>query len=197
MIRNLLILLSLFLVSGVSGQNREGRKPKMDFYVNPTLNVGYNLGNSIKDNQNKDSPYYQQYISPYLPNKITYGLTVVGGYNFLPNFALGTGLKYSFIDDNFHMMYWVIQPKFIFGPGDEPFFIDASYGKQINHSAVSNSNFWGLKLGKQISFSKRLSQEGGLVLESHEFKNSSSLFIGISYGITLFSNKDYTGYGQD
>ncbi|WP_261511381.1 hypothetical protein [Chryseobacterium paludis] len=169
----------------------------MDFYINPSLNLGYNLGNSIKDNQNSDSPYYQQNIAPYVPNKITYGMTVVGGYNFLPNFALGTGLKYSFIDSNFHLLYWVIQPKFIFAPGDEPFFIDVNYAKQINNSVVSNAEMWGLKLGKQISYSKRLSQEGGIVLENHKFDQSSAFFIGLSYGITIFSNKNYTGYGED
>ncbi|MEG1589927.1 hypothetical protein [Chryseobacterium sp.] len=167
----------------------------MNFYVNPTLNVGYNLGNQIKDNQNKDSQYYQQYVAPYLPNKITFGMSVIGGYNFLPNFAIGTGLKYSYIDPNFHMMYWLIQPKFIFNPGDEAFFIDVTYGKQFNKSAVSNSDFWSLKAGLQVAYSKRLSQEGGLVLEGFQLGNSNATFIGISYGITIFSNKNYTVEG--
>ncbi|MCX8531340.1 hypothetical protein [Chryseobacterium luquanense] len=169
----------------------------MNFYLNPTLNVGYNLGNQIKDNQNKDSQYYQQYISPYLPNKLTYGMSVVGGYNFLSNFAIGTGLKYSYIDPNFHMLYWLIQPKFIFNPGDEAFFIDVTYGKQFNKSAVSNSDFWSLKAGLQVSYSKRLSQEGGLVLEGFQLGNSSAVFIGLSYGIIVFSNKNYTVEGID
>jgi hypothetical protein len=193
----LFLFLIFFSISLIYSQNTDGKKPKMDFYINPSLNFGYNLKNSNKDDQNKDSPYYQQYVAPYLPNKITYGMTVVGGYNFLPNFALGTGLKYSFIDSNFHLLYWVIQPKFIFGPGDEPFFIDVNYAKQINHSVVSNAEMWGIKLGKQVSYSKRLSQEGGIVLENHKFDKSSALFIGLSYGITIFSNKNYTGYGED
>ena len=193
----LFLFLIFFSTSLIYSQNTDGKKPKMDFYINPSLNFGYNLKNSSKDDQNKDSPYYQHYVAPYLPNKITYGMTVVGGYNFLPNFAIGTGLKYSFIDRNFHLLYWVIQPKFIFGPGDEPFFIDVNYAKQINHSVVSNAEMWGVKLGKQISYSKRLSQEGGIVLENHKFDKSSALFIGLSYGITIFSNKNYTGYGED
>lgn len=195
MIKNLLLIFVLLFSITVFSQVDDSKKPKMNFYVNPTLNVGYNLGNQIKDNQNKDSQYYQQYVAPYLPNKITFGMSVVGGYNFLPNFAIGTGLKYSYIDPNFHMMYWLIQPKFIFNPGDEAFFIDVTYGKQFNKSAVSNSDFWSLKAGLQVAYSKRLSQEGGLVLEGFQLGNSNATFIGISYGITIFSNKNYTVEG--
>lgn len=195
MIKNLLSIFVVLFSITVFSQVDDSKKPKMNFYVNPTLNVGYNLGNQIKDNQNKDSQYYQQYVAPYLPNKITFGMSVIGGYNFLPNFAIGTGLKYSYIDPNFHMMYWLIQPKFIFNPGDEAFFIDVTYGKQFNKSAASNSDFWSLKAGLQVAYSKRLSQEGGLVLEGFQLGNSNATFIGISYGITVFSNKNYTVEG--
>ncbi|MCD1118038.1 hypothetical protein [Chryseobacterium turcicum] len=167
----------------------------MNFYFNPTLNVGYNVKNHSKRNQNRDSQYYQDYVSPYLPNNFTYGISAVAGYNFLPNFAVGTGLKYSYIDPNFHLMYWLVQPKFIFNPGDEAFFIDVTYGKQINNSVISNSEFWSLKLGLQVAYSKRLSQEGGLVFETLQASRSNTLFIGLSYGITVFSNKNYTVEG--
>lgn len=193
-----IFLLTCLYCSGFAlSQQQQNKKQSMGFYINPTLNLGYNLGNSIRDNQNKDSQYYQQYVSPYLPNKITYGITAVAGYNFIPNLALGSGLKYSFIDDNFHLLYWVIQPKIIFSPGDNPFFVEVNYGKQINNAVVSDAEFWGARLGIQVSYSKRLSQEGGIVLESHKFDNSSAIFVGLSYGITIFSNKNYTGYGED
>ncbi len=78
------------------------------------------------------------------------------------------------------------------------FYIDINYGKQLNHSAVSNTEFWGARLGMQVSYSKRLSQEGGIVLESHKLKEGvDGFFIGLSYGISVFSNKNYTGYGED
>jgi hypothetical protein len=193
-----IFLLTCLYCSGFAlSQQQQNKKQSMGFYINPTLNLGYNLGNRIRDNQNKDSQYYQQYVSPYLPNKITYGITAVAGYNFLPNLALGSGLKYSFIDDNFHLLYWVIQPKIIFSPGDNPFFVEVNYGKQINNAVVSDAEFWGARLGIQVSYSKRLSQEGGIILESHKFDNSSAVFVGLSYGITIFSNKNYTGYGED
>lgn len=189
--KKLLLILSLFLCFKVFSQEKETRKQKMDFYFNPSLNVGLNLA------KEKEIPNNTQYIQPKAPNKITYGITAIGGYNFLPNFALGTGLKYSFIEDNYHLMYWVIQPKFIFAPGDQPFYIDINYGKQINNSVVSDSEFWGARLGIQVSYSKRLSQEGGIFFEGYKLGNSNPFFIGLSYGITIFSNKNYTGYGED
>lgn len=197
MIRNLFLLLFLSISIQIFSQVDQSRKPKMDFYFNPNVNVGYNLGNQIKENQNKDSFDYQHNIAPYLPNKYTYGISAIGGYQFLPNFAIGTGLKYSYIDPNFHIMYWMIQPKVIFNPGDEAFFIDLTYGKQFNNSVVSNAYFWGLKAGLQVAYSKRLSQEGGLFLEGTQLGNASAVFIGISYGITIFSNKNYTIEGID
>lgn len=192
MIRNLFLVVLLMISLQLFSQVDPSKKPKMDFYLNTNLNAGYNLGNRIKENQNKDSYDYQQNVAPFLPNDFTYGISAIGGYNFLPNFAIGTGLKYSYIDPNFHIMYWVIQPKVIFNPGDEAFFIDLTYGKQFNQSVVSNADFWSLKAGIQVSYSKRLSQEGGLFLEGAQLGNTGAVFIGISYGITIFSNKNYT-----
>jgi hypothetical protein len=57
-------------------------------------------------------------------------------------------------------MSW-FSPK-LFLSGDRPFYIDLNYGKQINNSVVSDSEFWGGRLGMQVSYSKRLSQEGGI-----------------------------------
>jgi hypothetical protein len=192
MMRNLFLVSFLIISLQLFSQVDPTKKPKMDFYFNSNLNVGYNLGNRIKENQNKDSYDYQQNVAPFLPNDFTYGISAIGGYNFLPNFAIGTGLKYSYIDPNFHIMYWMIQPKVIFNPGDEAFFIDLTYGKQFNQSVVSNADFWSLKAGIQVSYSKRLSQEGGVFLEGSQLGNTGAVFIGISYGITIFSNKNYT-----
>lgn len=186
------IFLLIFSFCKAFSQDTETGKSKMDFYFNPSLNVGFNIN---KKKQTSNSQYIENRSS--LGN-LTYGITAVGGYNFLPNFALGTGFKYSFIQDNYHLIYWVIQPKIIFSPGERPFYIDINYGKQLNHSTVSDTEFWGGRLGMQVSYSKRLSQEGGIVFESHRLKDGADgFFIGLSYGITLFSNKNYTGYGKD
>jgi len=193
MMKKILLLLTLCSSLLSFSQNTETKKQKMDFYFNPSVNVGYNL---FKE---KEVPNNTQYIQLKAPNKISYGITAIGGYNFLPNFALGTGFKYSFIEDNYHLVYVMIQPKFIFAPGDRPFYIDLNYGKQINNAVVSDSEFWGARLGMQVSYSKRLSQEGGIVFEGYKLNSSNKnpFFIGLSYGITIFSNKNYTGYGED
>jgi hypothetical protein len=189
--RNLFLIVSLFSCCKFFSQETAVKKQKMDFYFNPSVNVGFKL------NKEKKVPNNTQYIQPKAPNKIAYGITAIGGYNFLPNFALGSGLKYNFIQDNYHLIYWVIQPKFIFDPGDRPFYIDVNYGKQINNSVVSDSEFWGARLGIQVSYSKRMSQEGGIFFEGYKLGNANPFFIGLSYGITIFSNKNYTGYGED
>ncbi|WP_326982788.1 hypothetical protein VUJ46_21965 [Chryseobacterium sp. MYb264] len=191
MIKNLFLLLTLSSSMLVFSQNTEAKKQSMGFYFNPSVNVGLNL----KKERNTD--YNSQYVQQEIPRKLTYGITAIGGYNFLPNFAVGTGFRYSFMQDNFHLIYWVIQPKIIFEPGDRPFYIDLNYGKQLNNAVVNNSEFWGGRLGIQVSYSKRLSQEGGIFFEGHKLGNSNATFIGLSYGVTIFSNKNYTGYGDD
>ncbi|WP_073173316.1 hypothetical protein [Chryseobacterium vrystaatense] len=192
MIKNFLLMVGILSSAVFFSQEKNAKKEKMDFYFNPSLNVGLNL--QTKDNQFTNS----QYIEPKRTGKISYGVTAIGGYNFLPNFALGTGFKYSFIEDNYHLVYWMIQPKIIFSPGDRPFYIDLNYGKQLNNSAISDSELWGARLGMMVSYSKRLSQEGGITFEGYQLNGKSNgFFIGLSYGITIFSNKNYTGYGED
>lgn len=185
-------LLTAFLFSAfLFSQEVKTAQPTMGFYFNPSLNVGFKL------NKEKQVPNNTQYVQAKVPHKLTYGITAIGGYHFLPNFAIGSGFRYAFIEDNYHLVYLMVQPKIIFSPGDRPFFIELNYGKQLNRSVVSDAEFWGGRLGMQVSYSKRLSQEGGIVLESHKLGSSNPFFIGLSYGITIFSNKNYTGYGED
>lgn len=191
MIKKFFFLMAALSFIPALSQDKEMKKQKMNFYFNPSLHVGFNL------TKEKEVPNNTQYIQPDVPHQLTYGITAVAGYHFLPNFALGSGIRYSFIEDNYHLLYWIIQPKFIFTPGDHPFYIDVNYGKQINSSVVSDSEFWDLRLGMQVSYSKRLSQEGGIVFENHRLGNSNPFFIGLSYGVTIFSNKNYTGYGEN
>ena len=192
-----LLALTLILSNFAFAQSGEDRNKTMGFYISPNVQIGYNLGNSIRDGQNKDSPYYQQHIAPYLPNDFTYGVGVVGGYHIVPFFALGTGLKYNYVSDNLHLLNWTIQPKFIFGKDEGKFVVEFEYGKQFNHSNVSNTHYFGGKLGYQDSFSKRLIQEGGLFIYRYNSNVSNAYFIGISVSATIFSNKTYTIYGQD
>ena len=194
--KNILALTLMFSIF-VFGQSEGNNSKTMGFYVSPNLQVGYNLGNSISDNQNQDSQYYQQNIAPNLPNKYTYGVGVTGGYHILPFFALGAGLKYNYVTDNLHLLNWTVQPKLIFGKDEGKFVVEFEYGKQFNQSNINNTHYFGGKLGYQDSFSKNLIQEGGLFIYKYNSEVSDAFFIGISLSATVFSNKKYTVYGQD
>lgn len=194
--KNLLILTLIFSVL-TFGQSEENKSKTMGFYISPNVQVGYNLGNSIKNSQNQDSQYYQQNIAPNLPNKYTYGVGFVGGYHILPFFALGTGLKYNYVTDNLHLLNWTVQPKFIFGKDEGKFIVEFEYGKQFNQSNINNTHYFGGKLGYQDSFSKNLLQEGGLFIYKYNSAVSDAFFIGISVSATIFTKKEYTVYGQD
>jgi hypothetical protein len=196
MIRPLLVLTLLFSAF-VFGQIEEKRSKTMGFYASPSVQIGYNLGNSIKDKENENSPYYQENVRPYLPNDFTYGVGVVAGYHILPFFALGTGLRYNYVTDNLHLLNWTVQPKFIFGKDEGKFTVEFEYGKQFNHSNINDTHYFGGKLGYQDSFSKSLIQEGGLFIYRYNSAVSNAYFIGLSFGATIFSNKKYTVYGED
>lgn len=194
--RILLILTSVFS-SFIFGQSEGDKSKTMGFYISPNLQVGYNLGNSIRENQNQDSQYYQQNAAPNLPNKYTYGVGVTGGYHIFSFFALGTGLKYNYVTDNLHLLNWTVQPKFIFGKEEGKFTVEFEYGKQFNQSNINNTHYFGGKLGYQDSFSKNLIQEGGLFVYKYNSEVADAFFIGISVSATIFSNKKYTVYGTD
>lgn len=190
------ISLVLFSVLGFA-QTSESKSKTMEFYVSPNIQIGYNLNNSVKNKQYQNDEYYQHYVRPYLPNDFTYGIGVVGGYQLLPFFGIGTGIKYNYISDNFHLLNWVVQPKFFIGKDEQKFTIELEYGKQFNHSNISNTKYFGGKIGYQDSFSKNLNQEFGLFLYNGNYTFSNTKFIGISYNITFFSNRNYTVYGEN
>ena len=190
-------LLFLSLIFSVFAFGQSEKSKTMGFYISPNIQAGYNLGNSIAKSQNRDSPYYQQEVAPNLPNKITYGIGVVGGYHILPFFALGTGLRYNYVEDNLHLLNWTVQPKFIFGKEEGKFVLEFEYGKQFNQSNINNTHYFGGKIGYQESFSKHLIQEGGLFIYRYNSHVSNAYFIGLSFGATIFSQKKYTVYGKD
>lgn len=187
----------MILIS-ISGWAQETASNRMGFYLSPTLQVGYNLGNSIKNDQNRDSPYYQEYVRPYLPNDFTYGIGAALGYQMFSFFGIGTGIQYNYIADSLHLLSWTLQPKFFIGKDNGgKTIIELEYGRQLNQAKVNDSEHYGLKLGYQDSFSKRLNQEFGLFLRSDQFKYTNAMFIGAYCSAIIFSNKKYTVYGKD
>ena len=188
----------LFLLISSLGfsQTRSEKRPIQGFYFSPELSAGFNLSNIIEGNRDRDNNPNNPPVN--YPNDFSYGISAVAGFNFIPNLSLGSGLKYTFTSDNFHILYGIIQPRILLNVDDgEPVFIDLTYGFQLNKSAVEAADLYGIKVGKLVSHSKRLSQQGGLYFEGQQLGNTGVTFVGVFYGITLFSNKNYNEYGKD
>lgn len=188
----LLLLFSIFTFS----QKKTEKRPIQGFYFAPEISAGFNLSNIIKSDRDKKTDPNYLYNNDY-PNNFSYGISAVAGYHFVPNVALGGGLKYTYTADNYHILYGIIQPKILFNLDDDPYFIDLTYGFQLNKSAVSDADFWGIKAGVLLSYEKRLSQQAGFFFEGQQLGNNGVVFVGAFYGVTLFSNKNYNKYGKD
>ncbi len=191
------ILIFICISAIAVAQDKKQKRQIQGFYFQPELNIGLNLANIIKEGQDRKNDPYYQYSEHEYPNDFSYGISTVLGYHFFPNFSLGGGLKYNYITDNFHIIYAIVQPKIIINQEDDPFFFDLTYGFKINYAVVEKASFWGLKIGTQFSYSKRLNQQGGIYFESNTLGIDSFPFVGIFYGITIFSNKNYNKYGKD
>ena len=193
--KKIILLVLLFSIFGF-GQTKSEKKPIQGFYFSPELSAGFNLSNIIQSNRDQKNDPKNQYTT--YPNDFSYGTSAVVGFNFIPNLSLGSGLKYTFTSDNFHILYGIIQPRILLNVDDgEPVFIDLTYGFQLNKSVVDNADLFGIKVGKLVSHSKRLSQQGGLYFEGQQLGNTGVTFVGLFYGLTIFSNKNYNEYGKD
>ncbi|MGA9211853.1 hypothetical protein [Kaistella sp.] len=188
----LFLLFSIFVFS----QEKKEKRPIQGFYFSPEVSAGFNLSNMIKENRDRDNNPNNPPVN--YPNDFSYGISAVAGFNFIPNLSLGGGLKYTYTVDNFHILYGIIQPKILLNVDDgEPVFIDLTYGFQLNKSVVDHSDLYGIKVGKLVSHTKRLSQQGGFYLEGQQLGNTGVTFVGVFYGLTIFSNKNYNEYGKD
>lgn len=181
-LKYLLILLS---VLGFSQEN--DKLEKMGLYSTTTMNLGLDLVQMIADRGKSD---YERQISP--PGKFNYGFTSVLGYHLFNRFAFGGGFRYSFVDDNYHLVYALFQSKiYLDDPEEEdPLFLNLNFGKQINRTATNNATVLGLEVGKMEVLNNRFGHQFSLYLDAQIFEQGT-LFVGFSYGITIFSNKDY------
>lgn len=160
---------------------------KLGFFGTAEANVGFDVGAMIKENQ-VTSEYERQKLDP---GKFNYGFTTQVGFQPLQWFAMGTGLRYSYVNPNFHVIYWTLQPYFIISsPKDDEFtFISINYGSQINNTASKNAKLIGLSVGFFEPITKNLGNKFQLSLEAQNFDGNGTLFLGFTYGILLFSNK--------
>ncbi|KQT16820.1 hypothetical protein ASG31_10600 [Chryseobacterium sp. Leaf404] len=150
-------------------------------------NVGFDVAAMIKDSQVSDE-YERQNLDP---GKFNYGFAAQAGYQPLDWFALATGFRYSYVDPNFHVLYWTFQPFFIVSnPKDEEFtYISANFGKQINNTASKNAVLAGFSVGFFEPITQNVGNKFQINLEVQNFDGNSTLFVGFSYGIAFFSNR--------
>ena len=183
--KKIAIVLFVFSLSFFSAQKIE--KKRLGFFTNLEANIGLDLKEIIQNNQAKTD--YEKAQVP--PGKFNYGFTGSVGYQFLDWFALHSGIRYSFIDPNYHLLYWTAQPYFIIGKNEsEDFsFLFLNLGTKINQTATKNAGFIGLGIGKIEPLGKRFGHKVQLYVEGQQLDNDGSVFVGLSYGISLFSNQ--------
>ena len=177
----------LFLFISVFGFAQE--KPnKLGIFGTLEVGAGFDLADIIRTNQAKTDNEKSQLP----PGKFNYGFTSQLGFQPLHWFALSGGLRYSYIDPNYHLLYAVVQPSFFLGdPKVEDFlYIYGSFGTKINHTASKNAGFAGVGVGKIEPLNRHFGHKFQLYLEDQVLEGEGNVFIGLSYGIVIFSNKN-------
>ncbi|MDO4224853.1 MAG: hypothetical protein Q4C75_03055 [Bergeyella zoohelcum] len=181
-----LVLVISLLSTGLFAQKKDNLK--LGTFAGLEANVGLDFISMIrKDDDNK--AYYDD--KP-LQGDFTYGLQAQLGYHFTNRLAFSTGLRYSYINPNFHLIYWNFHPYVFLGdPKDENFtYISANYSTQINRSVINNGRVLGLSIGKFDVIDDRISQKYWVGLDLHNVNlKDKGVFFNIGYGITFFSNK--------
>lgn len=178
----------LVLSSFAFSQDYPPRK-NLGFFTTVDANIGFDLASIIKSNRAKTEEERRQVP----PGKFNYGFSSQIGYQPLSWFALAGGLRYSYIDPNYHLLYFTVQPYFFINDktDDDFLFISAKYGNKINHTAAKNAGFVGLSVGKMEAINSNLGQYFSLNIENQVMDGNGTFFIGLTYGLVLFSNKRY------
>lgn len=176
----------LVLSSFAFSQDYPPRK-NLGFFTTIDANLGLDLASIIRNNQAKTD--YEQSQVPH--GKFNYGFSSQVGYQPISWFALAGGLRYSYIDPNYHLLYFTVQPYFFINDktDDDFLFISAKYGNKINHTAAKNAGFIGLSIGKMEPMTNNLGQYFSVNLESQVVDDNGTFFVGLTYGLMLFSNK--------
>ena len=182
-----IFLILLLIISATSFAQDETPK-RLGFFTSIDANVGFDLGSIIKNNQANDD--YERSQLP--PGKFNYGISAMVGYQPWKWFAISGGSRYSYIDPNYHLIYWKVEPKFIISDAlDEDLgYLFFNFGNKINETAASKAGFVGIGFGKIETLSKRFGHQFQIYLDVQRIDNESPVFVGFSYGIILFSNKN-------
>lgn len=161
---------------------------KLGVFSTIDLNIGFDLPAIIKNNQ-AESEYEKSQLPP---GKFNYGSSFMMGFHAVSWFSVSGGFRYSYIDPNYHLLYYKIQPQFYVGnPRDEDFlYLFANFGMKLNQTAAKKAGFFGIGVGKIEPLSKRFGHQFQISLDNQVTDNESNIFLGFSYGIVLFSNKN-------
>ncbi len=181
-------IFTLILVSAIYfGQEKENLK--LNFFGGIQTDIGLDLGSIIRKPENPNDYYSTQ---DQFPTYFTYGFTAQVGYQPLNWLALATGIRYSYISPKFHNIYWSVQPYFFMNNlRDKDFeYLTLNFGKQINSTqGLSNNGFIGIGAGKIDLMNERIAQKFQLNLDV-QVADDAIWFVGFSYGITFFGNKN-------
>lgn len=134
----------------------------------------------------------RDYSSGYNPN-YQFGIEAEAGYQLLSWWAVSGGVRYHYMEPRFHLLSYTLGAYFFVTPTEDLSFgyINLKYGQQFNQSLINNAQFIHLGAG-QIDISEtrpHLAQKLEVFIENHQLIDSH-WFIGISYGITLYRNKN-------
>lgn len=161
---------------------------KLGVFTSFDANIGLDLADIIRTSQAET----QEEKDRLPPGKFNYGFSALAGIQPFNWFSVSGGLRYSYIDPNYHLLYYKLQPQFYLGdPKDEEFtYLFANFGSMINHTAAKQAGFVGIGVGFVEPLSKRFGHQFQINLDDQILDGNGNIFIGISYGIILFSNKN-------
>lgn len=181
------ILFFLLIISSAECFAQE-KSIKLGFFSSVDANIGFDLDDIIRSNQVKTD--YEKSKLP--PGKFNYGLSGMIGFQLLRWFSISGGLRYSYIDPNYHLVYYKVQPQFYVGNNsdDDLNYLFFNFGNKINETAANDAAFVGIGIGRIETLSKRFGHQFQLHLDYQNLDSDANVFIGFSYGILLFNNKN-------
>ncbi|WP_018676175.1 hypothetical protein [Riemerella columbina] len=165
--------------------SQDTKLEKLNFFTSFNVQTGVSANIFLSKNDMND-PYQKPIESTF-----TYGFDAEAGYQPLSWLGLSGGVRYSYAEPNYHLMYYTLNSYFfVTNPSDLEFgYITLKYGKQFNHSLIDDASFLRLGIGKfDNSIYKKLGQKFEIYIEDQMLMEHTWI-LSISYGITINSNK--------
>lgn len=175
-----------FFTSILFGQNKSERNTQ-GFYLMLDTQAGLNAVDVFrKKESNAPSASTEKSI-------FSYGFSSSVGYHFFNFLALNAGLKYNYVTENYHPVYWFVEPRFFVSSNTvgEPTVLSVYLGNKINRTTVDSAILYGISLTKLNATDNGLNSYYGLFLENNQLNYKNNWFVGIKLGVTLFTNKDF------